>query len=238
MLQKGFSCHVDEEHKGQNGCATLVQSLYDTKPFFVYIDQLLCHCIFIDSDVHWQLVYLVCDRFLYSFCLLVKSCETINHYTLWMEKSVMHNLKCYSQWSEWSFFSCTINQTHTKMRNLWKELKWWTWLIFLLKDKEVWIKNNRPVKSNLSPKHQTSENPLNIRSDVETWEVATLVTCGKSSTILKTFADLLQHYCYTRKTNPLASFTTCPCGQRSGQKRTASLHQNLALEQCDSHTGK
>jgi len=30
----------------------MVLNQYDTVPLFVYIDQLLCHCIFICSDVH------------------------------------------------------------------------------------------------------------------------------------------------------------------------------------------
>ena len=35
----------------------------------------------IQSNVHWRLVYLVCDGFLYCFfCLSAKSYETINHY--------------------------------------------------------------------------------------------------------------------------------------------------------------
>ena len=31
--------------------------LYDTMPLFVYTDQLLCHFIFICSNVHRQLIY-------------------------------------------------------------------------------------------------------------------------------------------------------------------------------------
>ena len=52
--------------------------LYDTVPFFVYTDQLLCHCSFICSNVRWQLVYLLRDGFLYCFCLLTESYETID----------------------------------------------------------------------------------------------------------------------------------------------------------------
>jgi len=33
--------------------------LYDTAPLFVYVDQLLRHCIFICSNVHYWLVSLV-----------------------------------------------------------------------------------------------------------------------------------------------------------------------------------
>jgi len=54
--------------------------LYDTAPLFVYTDQLLCHCIFICSNVHWRFAYLAYYGFLYCFCLLAESCETVNHY--------------------------------------------------------------------------------------------------------------------------------------------------------------
>jgi len=54
--------------------------LYDTLPLFVYTDQLLCRCIFIWSNLHRRLIYLVCDGFLYCFCLLAESYETMNHY--------------------------------------------------------------------------------------------------------------------------------------------------------------
>jgi len=53
--------------------------LYDTAPLFVYIDQLLCHCVFICSNVRQRLAY--CMRLLlWCFCLLAESYETINHY--------------------------------------------------------------------------------------------------------------------------------------------------------------
>jgi len=52
--------------------------LYDTAPLFVYTDQLLCHCIFICSNVRKWLAY--CMRWLlWCFCLLAESYETINH---------------------------------------------------------------------------------------------------------------------------------------------------------------
>ena len=52
--------------------------LYDTVPLFVYIDQLLWHCIFVYSNAYWQLVYLLRDVFLHCFCLLAEPYETIN----------------------------------------------------------------------------------------------------------------------------------------------------------------
>jgi len=36
--------------------------------------------VFSFSNVHWQLVYLVCDGFLYCFCLIAELCETKKHY--------------------------------------------------------------------------------------------------------------------------------------------------------------
>jgi len=45
--------------------------LYDTVPFFVYIDQLLWHCIFICSNVHWQWVGLLFARWLFVFLLFI-----------------------------------------------------------------------------------------------------------------------------------------------------------------------
>jgi len=54
-------------------------TLYDTAPLFVCADQLLCHCIFIRSNVHQRLVYLVCDDVMYCF-LLAESYKTINNY--------------------------------------------------------------------------------------------------------------------------------------------------------------
>jgi len=44
---------------------------------FVYIGQLFCHCEFIYSNVHWQLVSLLRDGSLYCFCVLAESYETI-----------------------------------------------------------------------------------------------------------------------------------------------------------------
>ena len=53
--------------------------LFDTLSLFVHIDQLSCHCIFINySNVHCQLIYLLRDDFLYYFCLLVELYETIS----------------------------------------------------------------------------------------------------------------------------------------------------------------
>ena len=51
--------------------------LCDTVTLFVYIDQLFCHCVFIFSNVLWQLVTFLHDGSLYCFCLLAESYETI-----------------------------------------------------------------------------------------------------------------------------------------------------------------
>jgi len=45
--------------------------LYDAVPHILCTDQLLSHCIW--SNVHWQLVYLLCNSSLYCFPLLAKS---------------------------------------------------------------------------------------------------------------------------------------------------------------------
>ena len=42
------------------------------------MDQLFCHCVFIYSNVHQQLVSLLFDDALYCSCLLAGSYETIN----------------------------------------------------------------------------------------------------------------------------------------------------------------
>jgi len=67
---------------------------------FVYTDQLLYHHISICCNVHRRLVYLVCDGFLYSFCLLAESYETINHYYLIMEWSTLPEMAA-SQIHSW-----------------------------------------------------------------------------------------------------------------------------------------
>jgi len=48
-----------------------------TVTLFVHIDHLLCHCVYIHSNVHWQLVSLLRDGSLYCFCLLAESYESI-----------------------------------------------------------------------------------------------------------------------------------------------------------------
>jgi len=62
-----------------DGLHCLSPILYDKVPLFVYTDQLSSHCAFICS-VYWRLVYLLCSGFLYYFCLLSESYETINYY--------------------------------------------------------------------------------------------------------------------------------------------------------------
>jgi len=47
--------------------------LCDTVTIFVFIDQFSCHCVFIHSDFHWQLVICLHDVFLYCFCLFAVS---------------------------------------------------------------------------------------------------------------------------------------------------------------------
>jgi len=66
--------------------------LYDTVPLFVHTGQLLCYYIFICSNVHWRLVYLVCHGFLYCFCILAESYETINHYLTNIRRSSFDKL--------------------------------------------------------------------------------------------------------------------------------------------------
>jgi len=58
------------------------------------------HHISICCNVHRRLVYLVCDGFLYSFCLLAESYETINHYYLIMEWSTLPEMAA-SQIHSW-----------------------------------------------------------------------------------------------------------------------------------------
>jgi len=42
------------------------------------IDKFSCHCLFIYSNIHWQLVTFLRDGFLYYFYLLTESYETMN----------------------------------------------------------------------------------------------------------------------------------------------------------------
>ena len=52
-----------------------ISILYVTGPLFLYMDQILWHCLFICSDIHWQLVYLLCDGVLCCFWFLAESHE-------------------------------------------------------------------------------------------------------------------------------------------------------------------
>jgi len=78
------SIHINTFQKVINGvgwlddCHVRSSILYDAVPLFVYIDQQLCHCIFICSNVHWQLAYLLRYGFLHYCCLLAELYETIN----------------------------------------------------------------------------------------------------------------------------------------------------------------
>jgi len=47
--------------------------LYNTVPLFVYVDQLWWYCVFVCSNVHWQLVYALCDGFFYYLSLRAES---------------------------------------------------------------------------------------------------------------------------------------------------------------------
>ena len=62
---------------------------------FVYIDQLFCHCVFIYSNVHWRLVPLLHDGFLYCFCFLAESYETTNQLfgNYWMQATGILNYR-------------------------------------------------------------------------------------------------------------------------------------------------
>jgi len=53
--------------------------VYDTATLVLWVDQLLCHCVFIYSNIHWRFVSFLRDGSLYCFCLLAESCETINN---------------------------------------------------------------------------------------------------------------------------------------------------------------
>jgi len=67
---------------------------YSDDPFF-YLDQFYCHCIFIYSNLHWQLLSSLHDGFLHCFCLglLVSSYETTNNHhrlhSLWSVTSCL-----------------------------------------------------------------------------------------------------------------------------------------------------
>jgi len=78
------SQHLSKSDNGvgwPDDCHGLSPILYDTAPLFIYTDQLLCHCVFICSNVRYWLVY--CMRWLlWCFCLLAESYETIHHYLI------------------------------------------------------------------------------------------------------------------------------------------------------------
>jgi len=54
------------------------QSYVTQRHFFICIYQLFCHCVFIHANVHLKSVSFLYDRYLYCFCLLADSHETIN----------------------------------------------------------------------------------------------------------------------------------------------------------------
>ena len=84
------------------------------------------------------------------------------------------------------------------------------------------------------------------------WCLCSTVTWGKAPTTVLTFGDPMPCYCYAIKTNsrtirlqvPPTPVANCLCRQINGHEWTAtpSLHDtrtvNLALVQCECHTGK
>jgi len=96
--------------------------LCDTVPLFVNTDLLLCHGIFICSNAHWRLVYLVCDGSLYCFCLLAESYKTKKHYHLLscaQDKSWISVDSCAQTVFTWHEVMCSLQSCATAANSTW-----------------------------------------------------------------------------------------------------------------------
>jgi len=83
-IEKTFLSWVAEQKSLRSPPWSFTNPMWSV-PLFVYMDQLFCHCVFIYSCVHWQLITFLHDGFvLFLFVLFLRHVKQyINHSLSW-----------------------------------------------------------------------------------------------------------------------------------------------------------